>query len=64
MTRARRPRYIAITSEERWDESVKEHELIMSAMELRDSRYAGELVFRHVLKTGQAFIASMRTDAR
>lgn len=64
MTRARRPRYIAITSEERWNESVKEHELIMSAMELRDSRYAGDLLFRHVLKTGNAYLASMDIVSR
>ena len=59
MTRARRPRFIAITSETRWDESVKEHELIMAAMETGDSRYAGELLFRHVLKTGTAYLASL-----
>ena len=37
--RARRPRFVAITSDGRWDESVKEHELVMSAMELRDARF-------------------------
>jgi DNA-binding GntR family transcriptional regulator len=56
MTRARRPRFIAITSEARWEESVKEHELVMSALELRDARYAGEILARHVLKTGEAYI--------
>lgn len=64
MTRARRPRFIAITSEGRWDESIKEHELIMTALELRDSRYAGEIVFRHVIKTGAAYIASLAHSAR
>jgi DNA-binding GntR family transcriptional regulator len=59
MTRARRPRFVAITSDDRWDESVKEHELIMTAIELHDSRFAGEIVFRHVLKTGAAYIASL-----
>ena len=59
MTRARRPRFMAITSEGRWDESVKEHELVMSAMELRDARFAGEILFRHVLKTGAAYIESL-----
>jgi DNA-binding GntR family transcriptional regulator len=59
MTRARRPRFIAITSDARWEESVKEHLLVMSAMELRDARFAGEILFRHVLKTGSAYIASM-----
>ena len=59
MTRARRPRFIAITSDARWAESVKEHELVMTAMELRDARFAGEILFRHVLKTGLAYIDSM-----
>ena len=59
MTRARRPRFIAITTDGRWDESVKEHELVMSAMELRDARFAGEILFRHVLKTGTAYTQSL-----
>lgn len=60
MTRARRPRFVAITSESRWNESVKEHELVMSAMEIRDARFAGEILFRHVLKTGTAFLNSLK----
>lgn len=64
MTRARRPRFVAITSDGRWDESVKEHELVMSAMELRDARFAGEILFRHVLKTGTAYIQSLATASK
>ncbi|MBU7573215.1 MAG: GntR family transcriptional regulator [Hydrogenophaga sp.] len=63
MTRARRPRFVAITTDGRWEESVKEHELVMSAMELRDARFAGEILFRHVLKTGTAYIQSLATAA-
>ncbi len=59
MTRARRPRFVAITTDGRWEESVKEHELVMAAMELRDARFAGEIVYRHVLKTGTAYIQSL-----
>lgn len=65
MTRARRPRFVAITTDGRWDESVKEHELVMSAMEMRDARFAGEILFRHVLKTGTAYIQSINaTDKK
>jgi DNA-binding GntR family transcriptional regulator len=60
MTRARRPRFVAITTDGRWDESVKEHELVMSAMEMRDARFAGEILFRHVLKTGTAYIQALK----
>lgn len=64
MTRARRPRFIAITSDARWTESMKEHELILSAIETRNGQYAGELLFRHVLKTGTATIDAMRRGVR
>jgi len=59
LTRARRPRYLAITSEDRWTESVREHELLMHALALRDARSAGEVLFRHVLKTGEVVRASL-----
>jgi DNA-binding GntR family transcriptional regulator len=55
---------VAITSDGRWDESVKEHELVMSAMELRDARFAGEILFRHVLKTGTAYIQSLAAASK
>ncbi len=64
MTRARRPRFVAITTDGRWDDSVKEHELVMSAMEMRDARFAGEILFRHVLKTGTAYIQSMHSASK
>ena len=66
MTRARRPRFIAITSESRWQESIKEHSLLMAAIELRDSRIAGEILHKHVLKTGETyleFLSSTEHDA-
>jgi len=56
MARARRPRFIAITSEDRWEESIKEHSLLMAAIELRDSRTAGEILYKHVLKTGETYL--------
>jgi DNA-binding GntR family transcriptional regulator len=56
MTRARRPRFIAITSDRRWTESIKEHSLLMAAIELQDARTAGEILFRHVLKTGETYL--------
>jgi DNA-binding GntR family transcriptional regulator len=56
MTRARRPRFVAITSNRRWIESTKEHSLLIAAIELQDARTAGEILFRHVLKTGEAYL--------
>lgn len=56
LARARRPRFIAITSEERWSESMREHDLLMQAMELGQALFAGQILFEHVLKTGSAYI--------
>jgi DNA-binding GntR family transcriptional regulator len=53
MVRVRRARYTAILSQERWDESVKEHAAILAALAARDSARAGALIFRHVAKTGE-----------
>lgn len=64
MTRARRPRFIAITSESRWQESIKEHSLLMAAIELRDSRIAGEILYKHVLKTGETYLEFLNSTER
>ena len=56
LARARRPRFIAITSAERWSESVREHDLLMQAMELGQALFAGQILFQHVLRTGTAYI--------
>lgn len=63
MTRARRPRFIAIANKARWEESVKEHDLLMGAIELRDARFAGEILSRHVFKTGFAYLKSIEAFA-
>ncbi len=53
MTRIRRARYQAIMSQSRWDESVREHQNLLRALEERDARRAGEILRRHVLRTGE-----------
>jgi DNA-binding GntR family transcriptional regulator len=54
MTRIRRARYQAIMSQERWDESVQEHEDLLAALEARDGPKAGAILRAHVLETGEA----------
>lgn len=54
MTRIRRARFQAIMSQERWDESMAEHEELMTALEARDGPRAGEIMRAHVLETGEA----------
>lgn len=54
MTRIRRARFQAIMSQERWDESVQEHEDLLVALEARDGPKAGAVLRAHVLETGEA----------
>lgn len=52
MVRARRGRYLALFSQERWDESMAEHQNFMDAIVRGDADSAGELLHQHVTKTG------------
>jgi len=53
MVRIRRARYMAIQSQQRWDESVAEHQAILDALADRDSARAGQLILAHVRRTGE-----------
>jgi len=62
LARARRPRFIAITSNDRWGESMREHDLLMQTMELGQVLFAGQILFEHVLKTGSAYIENIEAS--
>jgi DNA-binding GntR family transcriptional regulator len=66
LARVRRARYMATLSEERWDESVREHAEILTALETGNARLAGELMQRHVARTGEIVCSklSAETDFR
>jgi DNA-binding GntR family transcriptional regulator len=64
IARVRRARYQALLSESRWAESVQEHALILSALESRDARRAGDLIRRHVTRTGEVVRASLDEPLR
>jgi len=59
IARLRRARYQAILSESRWSEAVQEHALILAALESRDTRRAGDLMRKHVARTGESVRNSM-----
>ena len=40
--------------QERWDESAREHEELLAALEARDGPRAGTVLRAHVLETGEA----------
>jgi DNA-binding GntR family transcriptional regulator len=61
MTRIRRARYQAIMSQERWDESLREHEELLEALEDRDGPRAGEILRGHVLRTGETICTVMES---
>jgi DNA-binding GntR family transcriptional regulator len=62
MTRIRRARYQAIMSQERWDESVREHEELLAALEARDGPRAGTVLRAHVLETGEVVRPAAESD--
>jgi len=60
MTRARRARYAALSSQERWNEAIAEHEHLMAALAAHNARSAGEMMHQHDLGTALSIVASLR----
>lgn len=63
MVKARRARYMALMSEERWDEAMGEHEDVMAALATRDRGKAGEIMRRHVLRAGEVVCEKLNQGA-
>ena len=64
MLRARRGRYMAIMSPERWRQSVAEHEALMAALRARDPDAAAEAWTAHLRHTGETLAMALADDAR
>ena len=62
LTRARRSRYRAILTVERWDESVREHDELMRALVRRDARAASAVWRKHVLRTGEIVARALEAE--
>jgi DNA-binding GntR family transcriptional regulator len=62
MARVERARLFALSSRERWDESVEEHRTILQALAARDADKAGRLLARHILRTGQVVNDALQAD--
>jgi DNA-binding GntR family transcriptional regulator len=52
LSRVERARFFALSSQDRWDESVQEHRDLLDALEARDADRAGRVLARHVVRTG------------
>jgi DNA-binding GntR family transcriptional regulator len=63
MLRARRGRYMAIMSPERWRRSVAEHEALMAALRARDPDSAAEAWTAHLRHTGETLARVLAEDA-
>lgn len=60
MTRARRARYAALSSHQRWIEAMAEHERLMAALAAHDARRAGEIMHQHDLGTAHSIVTSLQ----
>lgn len=63
MLRARRGRYMAIMSPERWRQSVAEHEALMAALRARDPDAAAQAWTAHLRHTGETLARALSEDA-
>jgi len=62
LARAERARFFALSVLGRWDESVREHQEILSALKARDAAQAGQILAHHVRRTGE--IVAETLDAK
>ncbi len=63
MAKARRGRYTALASDDRWREAMGEHEALMSALADRDAARAGEILYRHDQRTGETTLQLLSQGA-
>lgn len=56
LARVERARFVALSYQGRWDESVEEHRGILACLERRESHKAGKLLAHHVQRTGEVVI--------
>lgn len=61
--RVERVRFLALSSQPRWDESVREHREVLAALESRDARRAGQALAEHVVHTGERAMELLQATA-
>ena len=59
LPRAERARFFALSVQGRWDELVREHHDILTALKKKDGERAGKLLGYHVLRTGEIVAATL-----
>jgi DNA-binding GntR family transcriptional regulator len=63
LPRAERARFYGLSVLGRWDESVRDHQEILEALKAGDARRAGQLLGRHVRRTGEVVAAALPVQA-
>jgi DNA-binding GntR family transcriptional regulator len=63
LARVERARFFALSVRGRWDESVREHQDILTALKAGDAGGAGRLLGHHVRRTGEIMAAALDSDA-
>ena len=63
LARVERARFFALLSQSRWDESLDEHREILRALQDRNTARAGELLGRHVRRTGDVVAETVASRA-
>eukprot|EP01037_Dinobryon_pediforme_P010660 gene10660-10732_t len=53
MIKARRGRYAALASQDRWVEAMHEHDALMDAFKAKNAQLAGEILFSHDRRTAE-----------
>lgn len=62
LARAERARFLALSFQGRWEESVEEHRQVLSALAARDGEKAGRLLAAHVLRTGHVVVSLLTSN--
>jgi DNA-binding GntR family transcriptional regulator len=63
LARVERARFFALSSQGRWEESVREHRDVLRALAERDGDKAGRLLAHHVHRTGDVVSEVLHADA-
>jgi DNA-binding GntR family transcriptional regulator len=64
LARVERARFFALSSQGRWEESVREHRDVLRALEERDADRAGRLLAHHVHRTGDVVSGVLHANAK
>ncbi|MEH6577020.1 MAG: GntR family transcriptional regulator [Amphritea sp.] len=63
LNKAGRGRFMAIGSDQRWEEAIDEHRQLLDALKQRQGTQAGQILLEHVRHTGDAAVSALQGKA-